>query len=89
MDIKGKEVKCKIIVGGDIKGRRGVNLPGAHLSVSSITEKDRKDLEFGIKNKVDFVALSFVRRPDDIIELRSILNKSQIAGWNYRQNRDS
>ncbi len=78
VDIKGKEVKCKIIVGGDIKGRRGVNLPGAHLSVSSITEKDRKDLEFGIKNKVDFVALSFVRRPDDIIELRSILNKAKL-----------
>lgn len=78
VDIKGKEVKCKIIVGGDIKGRRGVNLPGAHLSASSITEKDRKDLEFGIKNKVDFVALSFVRRPDDIIELRNILNKVKL-----------
>lgn len=78
VDIKGNEVKCKIIIGGDIKGRRGVNLPGAYLSVSSITEKDRKDLEFGIKNKVDFVALSFVRRPDDIIELRNILNKAKL-----------
>lgn len=78
VDIKGNEVKCKIIVGGDIKSRRGVNLPGAYLSVSSITEKDRKDLEFGIKNKVDFVALSFVRRPDDIIELRNILNKAKL-----------
>ncbi|MBU6431167.1 pyruvate kinase, partial [Patescibacteria group bacterium] len=67
------------IVGGDIKGRRGVNLPGAYLSVSSITEKDRKDLEFGIKNKVDFIALSFVRRPDDIIELRNILNKAKLS----------
>lgn len=79
LDIKGNEVKCKIIVGGDIKGRRGVNLPGAYLSVSSITEKDRKDLEFGIKNKVDFVALSFVRKPDDIIELRNILNKAKLS----------
>jgi len=78
VDIKGNEVKCKIIVGGDIKGRRGVNLPGAHLSISSITEKDIKDLEFGIKNKVDFVALSFVRRPDDIIKLRNILNKAKL-----------
>lgn len=77
--IKGNEVKCRIIIGGDIKGRRGVNLPGAYLSVSSITEKDRKDLEFGIKNKVDFVALSFVRRPDDIAELRKILNKSKLS----------
>lgn len=78
VDIKGNEIKCKIIVGGDIKGRRGVNLPGANLSISSITEKDRKDLEFGIKNKVDFVALSFVRRSDDIIELRNILNKAKL-----------
>ncbi len=78
VNIKGNEIKCKIIVGGDIKGRRSVNLPGAYLSVSSITEKDIKDLEFGIKNKVDFVALSFVRRSDDIIKLRNILNKSKL-----------
>lgn len=75
--IKGKDVVTKVIVGGDIKGKRGVNLPGAYLSVSSITEKDRADLEFGIKNKVDFVALSFVRRSDDILELREMLKKAK------------
>lgn len=72
--IKGNEVITKVIVGGDIKGRRGVNLPGAKLSVKSLTDKDKKDLEFGIKNKVDFVAFSFVRRPEDVTELRDILN---------------
>ena len=61
-DIKGNEVITKVIAGGVTKGRRGVNLPGAYLSMSSITEKDRKDLEFGLKNKVDYIALSFVRR---------------------------
>lgn len=71
--IKGTEVICKVIVGGDIKARRGVNLPGAYLSISSITDKDRKDLEFGIRHKVDFIALSFVRRASDITELRNIL----------------
>lgn len=75
--IKGKEVICKVLVGGEMKGQRGVNLPGAYLSISSITEKDRKDLTFGIKHKVDFVALSFVRKPADITELRSILNKNK------------
>jgi pyruvate kinase len=75
--IKGNDVVCKVIVGGEIKSKRGVNLPGAHLSISSITEKDRKDLEFGIKNKVDYIALSFVRRPEDIIELREILKKAK------------
>ncbi len=73
-DIKGNEVITKVLVGGEIKSKRGVNLPGAYLSMSSITEKDRKDLEFGLKNKVDFIALSFVRRPSDITELREILN---------------
>ncbi len=73
LEVKGKDVICKIIVGGEIKGKRGVNLPDSDLSISSLTEKDRTDLEFGIKNKVDFFALSFVRRPSDITELRDIL----------------
>ena len=74
--IKGKDVVCRVVVGGEIKGRRGVNLPGARLSISSITEKDKKDLKFGIKNKVDFVALSFVRRADNVEQLRKLLKKA-------------
>lgn len=73
IDVKGNDVICKILVGGEIKGKRGVNLPDSDLTISSITDKDRADLEFGIKNKVDFIALSFVRRPEDISELREIL----------------
>ncbi|HRH26100.1 MAG TPA: pyruvate kinase [Candidatus Paceibacterota bacterium] len=76
-EIKGNDIHCKVIVGGDTKGRRGVNLPGAYLKISSITDKDRKDLEFGIKNKVDYIALSFVRRPEDITELRGMLDKAK------------
>jgi pyruvate kinase len=75
-DIKGNNIICKVIVGGDIKARRGVNVPGAYLSISSITEKDKKDLEFGIKNDVDYIALSFVRRSADIEELRKMLTKA-------------
>lgn len=71
--IKGKKIITKVIAGGDIKGRRGVNLPGARLSIKSLTEKDKKDIEFGVKNKVDFVAFSFVRRPEDVTELIEIL----------------
>ncbi len=74
LDVKGNNVICKVLVGGEIKGKRGVNLPDSDLTISSLTDKDRADLEFGIKNKVDFIALSFVRRPSDIIELRDILN---------------
>ncbi|PJE73854.1 MAG: pyruvate kinase [Candidatus Taylorbacteria bacterium CG10_big_fil_rev_8_21_14_0_10_41_48] len=74
LEVKGKSVICKVVVGGDIKGRRGVNLPDSDLSVAALTEKDKKDIEFGIKNKVDFFALSFVRNASDITELRNILN---------------
>jgi pyruvate kinase len=75
--IKGNDVITKVIVGGEIKNKRGVNLPGAYLSISSITDKDKKDIEFGIKNKVDFVAISFVRRPSDVTELREMLKKAK------------
>ncbi|KND49454.1 MAG: pyruvate kinase [Parcubacteria bacterium C7867-003] len=74
-EVKGKKVICKVLVGGEIKGRRGLNMPDSDLTVKSLTEKDLKDLEFGIKNDVDFIALSFVRRPSDIAELRKILDK--------------
>lgn len=72
-EIRGNEVVCKVLVGGTIRAGRGVNLPDSDLSVSSLTEKDRKDVQFGIEHQVDFVALSFVRRPEDIEELRTIL----------------
>jgi len=75
-EIRGDDVITEIKVGGTIKGRRGVNLPGAYLSMSSITDKDREDVKFGIRNDVDFVTLSFVRRPADLVELRSILDKA-------------
>ncbi len=77
VEISGKEVKCKIIIGGDTKGRRSVNLPGARLSIGSLTSKDKKDLQFGIQNKVDYVAFSFVRRAKDVEELRALLTKAK------------
>jgi len=75
--IKGNDVICEVIIGGEIKDKRGVNLPGSDLSISSITAKDKKDIQFGLKNKVDFFALSFVRRPEDILELKAILEKAK------------
>jgi len=72
------DVICKVITGGETKGRRGVNLPGAYLKVSSLTAKDKKDLDFAVKNKVDYIALSFVRRPEDITELRTILKRRKV-----------
>ncbi len=76
LKISGQDIYCKVIVGGVLKPRRGVNVPGAYLSVSSITEKDKKDIIFGLKNSIDLIALSFVRTADDVLELRKLLKKA-------------
>ncbi len=74
--VKGNDIITVVKVGGTLGDHRGVNVPGASLSISSLTDKDKADIEFGIKNKVDYVALSFVRRAEDIRELRAILDKA-------------
>lgn len=73
----GPELKAKVIYGGTLKDRKGMNLPGVPLPIECLTEKDRKDLEFGIKNDVDYVALSFVRKGQDIRILREILEEKK------------
>jgi pyruvate kinase len=75
--VNTKEVITKVVVGGVIKSRRGVNIPGANLSINTITAKDIKDVDFAIAQKVDFIALSFVRRSSDITELRKIIDKKK------------
>ena len=62
-----------VITGGEISDRKGVNVPSAMLNLSPITDKDREDLEFGLKLGVDWIALSFVQRPSDIIEARELV----------------
>jgi len=66
---------CRIIEGGILKPKKGMNLPGMKLSTPSVTEKDFKDLEFALKHRVDFIALSFVRKQEDIINLRTWLEE--------------
>lgn len=73
LEINGTEIRCMVLVGGELKPRRGVNVPGAYLSIDTITEKDRRDVVFGVEQGADFFALSFVRRASDIEELRKIL----------------
>jgi len=77
LSVQGHEIHCRVLVGGETKGRRGVNVPGALLSLSSLTEKDRTDVLFGIKHDVDYVALSFVRQVSDVEDLRAILLKER------------
>lgn len=78
VSIKGKEIETKIINGGEVRRRKGLHIPGAKLSVPALTGEDRKDLEFGIKNKVDYVALSFVQSAEVIKKVKKILQKSKV-----------
>ncbi len=66
-------INAEVIVGGVISNRKGVNLPGTALDLSPLTEKDRADLAFGLSLGVDWVALSFVQRPSDVIEAKSLI----------------
>ncbi len=72
-EIKADHVICQIIEGGTLSDHKGMNLPGINISQPSFTEKDRDDLLFGIKHEVDIVALSFVRNPEDILEVKEII----------------
>jgi pyruvate kinase len=71
--ISKDDVKCKVLNSGEIKNKKGVNIPNVKLNLPSLTEKDKKDLIFGIKNNVDFVAASFIRKKEDVLEIRKFL----------------
>jgi pyruvate kinase len=71
--VRGKDVVCDILNGGMLGEHQGINLPGTALSIPALTEKDRKDLEFGLKHGVDAVALSFVRSAADVNMVRRIV----------------
>ena len=75
LDRTDEGVRARIIHGGFLRSRQGVNIPGADLGVKALTRKDRKDLELGLELGVDAVALSFVQDADDILTLRRILEK--------------
>lgn len=68
-----RSLLCNIIEGGKLKSKKGMNLPGMKLSTPALTEQDKKNLEFALQYRVDYVALSFVRSAKDIVELRDWL----------------
>ena len=72
-DVAGQDIHCDVVNGGTLGEQQGINLPGAALSIPALTEKDRKDLEFGLKHGVDAIALSFVRSASDVLEAKKII----------------
>ncbi len=75
--VKGRDILCQVVEGGELREHQGINLPGVPLKISALTRKDRADLAFGIRHGVDYIALSFVRRPEDVLELKRLLKRAR------------
>lgn len=73
--ITGGSVECTVITGGKITSHKGINLPGTRVSAPTLTDKDREDIRFGVAQGVDYLALSFVRGPEDIAAARALLRE--------------
>jgi pyruvate kinase len=75
-EVADGRVRCEVIVGGSVSSHKGVNLPGVPLPIPSLTMKDTEDLEFALQLGVDYVALSFVRSPADVRDLRALIEQA-------------
>ena len=74
--IDKREIVCRVLHGGEVSNRKGVNLPGVQLSMPFLSEKDRADIRFGAENDFDFIAASFTQCADDILQIRRVLEES-------------
>jgi pyruvate kinase len=79
VEVRGKDVLCRVVRGGTLTSRKGINLPATAIDAPALTEKDREDLAFGIAAGVDAVALSFVRTADNVAEARRFLSERGAA----------
>lgn len=73
IDKAKRALRCRVVVGGTLSNSKGVNFPGVYLSIRALTDKDRQDLMFGLDQGVDWVALSFVRNPQDVLEIKELI----------------
>ena len=76
IDRANQQLHCHVVVPGTLSNNKGVNFPGVYLSVKALTDKDRVDLAFGLDQGVDWVALSFVRNPQDVLEIKEIISQA-------------
>lgn len=77
IDKTNGEVICDVLNTGELKNKKGVNLPGVKVSLPGITDKDAEDIKFGISENIDFIAASFVRRPSDVLDIRKLLEEGK------------
>lgn len=74
--VNGTDIRCTVLNGGTIKDRKGVNVPNVPINLPAVTEKDIEDIKFGIENDVDFIAASFIRKAEDVLQIRKILEEN-------------
>ena len=79
LDIEGTRVTTRVLHGGPLSSHKGINLPGVQVSAPSITDKDREDVVFAVSQDLEYLALSFVRRAQDIAELRTLIPKAMLV----------
>jgi pyruvate kinase len=77
--VEGREVRTVVVTGGVLKNNKGINLPGVDVSAPAVSEKDRADIGFALRYGVDYVALSFVRRPEDVLEAKRLLTVDNVS----------
>lgn len=75
LEVSNADIKCRVLNGGPLSDRKGVNVPGVSVSLPAMSEKDLNDIEFGIKQGVDFIAASFIRKASDVLAIRRILEE--------------
>ncbi|MBV9878931.1 MAG: pyruvate kinase, partial [Gemmatirosa sp.] len=75
LEVIGRQVRTRVVHGGPVKSHKGMNLPGVNVSAPSITDKDRADVVFAVEHDLDYIALSFVRRAEDVESLRTLIPK--------------
>lgn len=78
--IENEEIICKVLNAGAVSNHKGINVPGIHLAMEYLSEKDRQDILFAIREDMDFIAASFVRSKEDVLEIRRLLDEN--GGWN-------
>ena len=76
VEVDGRDILTRVLSGGELNSHQGLNLPGVDISAPAVTDKDRKDLRLGVRLGVDMVAVSFVRRPEDVIQVKRIIKKA-------------
>lgn len=80
LEVKGNDIRCKVLNGGLLGSYKGVNIPGVSLNLPALTKKDKEFIHFGIKMGINFIAASFVRKAQDIIAIRAFLDNEGAAG---------